>query len=276
MDHLALALQQTRKLLHVGANTGQEAARYHELSIQAWHVEAVPDLYEQLSDNLRQYNDQFPINRCLSSTSGEVVPFHVANNGGQASSMFPLGRHKNAYPLVKYSSVMELVTSTVDELIEVGEIHEDIDFLLIDAQGAELKILHGARNLLASNVIKHALIEVSVEPLYEHGASFVEVVQFLSGYGLYLREAIFNDFGWANAIFERAYWPMASPESLAVPSGTNLALEAEITQSSTLILEPLRAMSGHPDGLFSFHTMEEDNPWIQLRLPRLTDGHLEN
>lgn len=121
--------------------------------------------------------------------------------------MLELGRHCKAYPSIFYEQTISLTTTTVDRLIAEGVIPSDIDFLVIDAQGAELLILQGAKSLLSSGSLKGAMIETAVEPLYDEGATYIDVSSELKSYGLYLGEAAFNLDGWCDAIYAKKYWP---------------------------------------------------------------------
>jgi len=265
MSNVSKAILSACKVLHIGANTGQEASLYETNGIKAWHVEAVPDIYKELQENLKGMPNQFALKKCLSSTSGLSVIFNVANNGGQSSSLFDLGRHKSSYPMVEYTHSIELTTSTIDEIVANGEVDEDFDFLLIDAQGAELEILTGAQKTLSKGYIKKALIEISVEPIYNGGASYLDVCSYLRNQGLYLREAVFNNEGWTDALFERVYWPTSPPE--VESNGINIAPFADLTQSSARVIDPPTKMTGIRTGGYCFHTDEEDQPWIRLDFP---------
>lgn len=260
------ALSNAARLLHIGANKGQEAALYSSLSIQAWHVEAIPAVFAQLQTALEPFSDQIPLNRCLSSREGEVITFHVASNGGQSSSMLNLGRHQFAYPSVTYTESIELTTSTVDGMLRDGDIPSDIDFLLIDAQGAELKILEGAKQFLSQGKLKHALIETAVDPLYNEGSTYLEVASFLRDYGLYLRDVAFNNHGWADAFFQTRFWYTEPPKAKTIgTTGTNIAPEARCTQSSSWQNGfSVERMSGIKTGKYCFHTEREHEPWLKL------------
>ena len=161
------SLRNSKKVLHIGANTGQEASLYHRLGLKAWHVEAIPELAEKMDVNLKEYEDQIPLQACLSDIEGELIQFHVANNNGQSSSMFELGRHRHAYPQVRYVETVSLRTTTIDALLGQNLIDADLDCIIIDAQGAELKILNGSKQLLSMGNIKLAQVEVSITPMYE-------------------------------------------------------------------------------------------------------------
>ncbi|MEB3254854.1 MAG: FkbM family methyltransferase [Synechococcaceae cyanobacterium] len=264
-------LSEVSKVLHVGANKGQEAEYYARMGVRAWHVEAIPDLYQQLCERVKGLEGQTALLACLSAHVGDRVSFNVANNGGESSSLLPLGGHRNCYPMVAYTHAIEVETSTVDELIRQKEIDADIDLLVIDAQGAELMILEGSRAFLASGKLRYLLVEVSVEPLYEGGVSYLEVAAFLRPFGLYLRELVFNDKGWTDALFEPVYWPTTLPYSSEY-GGVNVAPTATLSFSSEFIVPAPAHFSGERTGRFSFHTSLEPSPWVKMTFPRPYDS----
>lgn len=206
-----LRLVKPRKALHIGASHGQEARLYHRFGIETWHVEAIPEVFQFLESNLASLDDQHPVQACLADQPGLERVFYVANNGGMSSSLLPLGRHEHEYPTVVYERQITVRTETVDSLIDQGVIDADIDFLLIDAQGAELIILHGAYGLLGSDSVKAVLVETGVVPLYEGGATYLDISQCLLKYNLHLRHAAFGDNGWTDALFMMPYWQSAKP-----------------------------------------------------------------
>lgn len=252
-----------RKLLHIGANYGQEARSYAALGIEAWHIEAIPNVFSILSKNIAGLAGQHAVHACLSREDGQEVSFNIANNEGQSSSLLDLGRHAVAYPTVKYVDTVKLPTRSVDSLVKHGEIPSDIDFILIDAQGAELMILEGARGVLSAGNVAGMLVETAVEPLYENGATYLQIGGFLQTFDLHLCQAIFNVKGWTDALYARPYWRRAQVK--IDTTGENIALRAKTTQSSVYALkEPLSAFTGLRTGSYTFHTERERNPWIKL------------
>ena len=195
------------RLLHIGANGGQEASYYEAHAIQAWHVEAIPELFQTLKAHCQQFKHQTPILACISDEPGKEVVFHVASNSGLSSSLLGLGRHAVANPSITYVRSINLASATIDSLIESGVLPSEIDFLVLDVQGAELLALKGAQGLLASGSLRGALIETSVHPLYEGGSTYLDVSALLQRHGLYMCEAIFNKNGWCDVIYGRQYWP---------------------------------------------------------------------
>jgi FkbM family methyltransferase len=200
-------IEKPKRILHVGANTGAEANYYSSNGIEAWHVEAIPKVYQVLRETCRALCGQYAIQACLADMAEEQVIFNISSNAGLSSSLLPLGRHHKAYPSIHYTDRISITTTTVDKLIAEGQIPSNIDFLVIDAQGAELLILHGAKGLLESGALSGAMIETAVEPLYENGANYIEVSILLRTFGLHLCQAEFNKSGWCDAIYAIKYWP---------------------------------------------------------------------
>ena len=92
----------------------------------------------------------------------------------------------NGFKVAKLKEKKEIETITLDDFINKEKI-EDIDFIKIDVQGAELDVLKGA-----TNTIKNALkivCEVEFIPLYKNQPLFGEVCNFLDQYNF-----MFNKF----------------------------------------------------------------------------------
>ena len=195
------------KVIHIGANDGREAEIYSKNHIRCWHVEPIPSIFTRLQKRCELLSSQFALNACLSSEDGLEVEFNVSTNSGRSSSLFPLGRHKKAYPGIDYCETIKLTTSTLDGLISAAALPKDCSAIVIDAQGAELKILEGGVDSLRIPSLAMLIVEVSVVPLYEGSVSFLDVASFLQESSFYLKEVQFNEAGWADAIFLRKYWP---------------------------------------------------------------------
>lgn len=254
-------------ILHIGANHGHEVEEYERLGLYGFHVEAIPDVFEELDKKCQTTIRQKAICACVSDRSGSKVAFNVATNNAESSSMLPLGRHKIAYPHIAYGQTIELTTTTVDNLTDTGSIPPP-SHIVIDVQGAEMLVLKGAEKTLSSNKLKTIKVEASLEPLYEGGASFRVVFKHLDKFGFYLRDANFNFHGWCDATFSKKWWP-DQEFRLEGERGINIATCASCTQSSfsqwsTGPKESQNAVIGPATGSYSFHTKEEINPWIQL------------
>jgi hypothetical protein len=180
--------------------------------------------------------------------------------------MFDLGRHAQLYPNIVYERQVELDTTTVDQLVSTDVVAHLPDLIVIDTQGADLKVLRGATTTLKT--ANSVVVEVSHEPLYEGGSTFMEVLHFLFDQGFRLWRCAFTRRGWGDALFVR---PTTSDPSDDLPSwGGNLALGKPATQSSrsrwSAADDPQGAVNGRKTGGYGFHTDRERNPWWQVDL----------
>jgi FkbM family methyltransferase len=205
--HLAL-----QKVIHVGANFGQEVDAYEEAGIAGYHVEAHPEYLATVAKLCAGTLHQTAVEGCCDAVSGRTVEFNVTSNT-QSSSMLPLGRHATAYPSITVTKTIKLVTTTVDDLVQAGRLPADADFLLIDVQGAEANVLAGARKLLESGSLWGLQVEVALDALYDGGVSFESLyTQFLKPAGYFLKDANFNNAGWTDALFLKRWWRLPNEE----------------------------------------------------------------
>lgn len=192
-----------RGILHLGANTGQEAeAYYRQGDPQVIWVEALEPLYLHLVRTIAPYPRQRALLACIGEEDGREVVFHVANNGGQSSSLLEFGTHTSAHPSVRYVSHVKLTTSRVDTLLARHSIAVGPDwFLNIDLQGAELIALRSMGSLLAG--FRYAYIEVNEKPLYQGCPLVDEIDTYLARYGFIGREVKMTNWGWGDKFYLR-------------------------------------------------------------------------
>ena len=276
LDVISSAIDRTpRKILHIGANRGGEATVYAAHGITGYHVEAIPEIFALLKARCARLVGQHPIQACLHQDR-RVVRFNVSSNFA-SSSMLDLGRHSVAYPEVTYAKVLELQTETVDGLIAQGDVPADIDFMVLDVQGAELNVLRGGPGLLSSRSLLGLMVEVSVDPLYEGGTTFLELTRFLEGFGFYTRQIEFNQDGWGDALYARRSWKLSDADipplylDFALQTkGRNIASDGECAQSSEFLPQDAArrndAVRGPRGPGFAFHTAREAQPWWMLDL----------
>lgn len=118
---------------------------------------------------------------------GGMHTLHV-NDPDATSSLFPLFHSHNApfRDLRELRTVytQQVQTRRLDDVLEPGP----VDFLKLDVQGAELMVLQGAENVLASTAIVHT--EVEFAPIYEGQPLYPDIHNFLSERGFSLIDLI--------------------------------------------------------------------------------------
>lgn len=171
-------------ILHCGAHFGEEAKDYAEMGVNnvMW-IEAMPDAYEVLKNNLRQFAGQMCLKACLGDEDFKEVTFNVSSNEGQSSSYLELGTHAEVHPDVTYIANYKLKTLRIDTIFKHNKIDiANYDFLNMDLQGAELFALKGMGKLL--HKVKYAYIEVNKAELYKGCPLIEEIDAYLKQFGL--------------------------------------------------------------------------------------------
>lgn len=190
-------------VFHIGANEGQELEDYQSNGItDIVFVEAAPSIYKNLVAHCKRHPHVFPIWACCSDTDGETVKFNITNNAGQSSSMLEFGTHSKEHPEVKVHAIIELETVRCDTLCAQYNFDlSDYDFLNVDVQGVELKVLKGMGEDLRK--VNYAYIEVNERELYKGCALIAEVEAYLESYGLKRKQLEMTNFGWGDAFYMR-------------------------------------------------------------------------
>ncbi len=115
----------------------------------------------------------------LSDTIGEATLY--VTQDPMCSSLYPpneeyLGRFAGLLELVATDFTVEMETTTLDAFCQQEGI-EAIDFLQIDVQGADLKVLQGANQILQT--VLATQVEVEFSHLYKDQPLFADVDSFL-------------------------------------------------------------------------------------------------
>jgi FkbM family methyltransferase len=168
-------------VIHVGASSGQERDIYADAGLPVIWIEAEPDTCEDLKGNLvGRYANQKAIGCLITDRDDESYQFNVSNNSGQSSSIFPLWLHKEVWPDVQYSREITLKSKTLQTALQAEDLSV-YNTLILDIQGAELKALEGAGDVLKR--LKYIRCESSDFPLYDGGSLDYELDDFLLKHG---------------------------------------------------------------------------------------------
>nr|WP_250811886.1 FkbM family methyltransferase [Neorhizobium tomejilense] len=166
-----------RGVLHLGAHSGSERAKYRQLNISpVVFVEANPTLASSLRQKFSEDTDVKIVEAAASNSSGRAT-FNVTSMD-QSSSLLDLKRHAELYPSIAVEKSISVETKTIDQIVRELDIEgESINLLVMDIQGAELLALEGASNQL--NYIDAIQLEVNYSELYEGCPLIYDLDQFL-------------------------------------------------------------------------------------------------
>lgn len=193
-------------IIHFGASHGEEHEAYNSFGVdkQVW-VEAIPDVFEKLYENLLPAISDGNVSvfcACLSDKTGEKVNFKVTSNAGQSSSFLDLHEHKIHHPDVVVVNEIPLTTLSADDLIANNNINMDnYNFLNLDLQGAELLALKGMENNL--KYIDYVYCEVNISELYKGNPLVGEIDKFLLEHGFVGKEELITGAGWGDKFYMR-------------------------------------------------------------------------
>lgn len=195
-----------RKILHIGAHTGEEAESYINNGVdQIIWFEANSQLIEELKHHLNNFQiKQQIVNLALWDTN-TLLDFHITNNL-QSSSLFELAEHEKFYPQIKLSETRKVHAFRLDSIIDSKSsdlIFTDFDFINIDTQGAELSILKGMGKYLLQESVKAVYLEVNARELYKNIPLISEIDQFMSDLKFHRIKTKMTNEGWGDAIYVR-------------------------------------------------------------------------
>jgi FkbM family methyltransferase len=175
-------LRHASGVIHVGANAGQERARYARYGLDVAWIEPIPEVFARLQTNLRGFPRQQAYQYLVTDTDGQRYEFHVANNEGASSSILDLGLHRDIWPTVHYERTLVLESITLASLVQRERIDmERFDALILDTQGSELLVLKGASSLLPR--FRFIKIEVPDFESYAGCCQLRDVQAFLASCG---------------------------------------------------------------------------------------------
>ncbi|TWU58309.1 FkbM family methyltransferase [Rubripirellula reticaptiva] len=180
-------------VLHVGAHEGQEDGIYRKMKATPVYVEANPEVFSRLRENL-------PDREChmvaISDHEG-TAEFHVTS-ADQSSSLLSLAKHSEIYPDIVETKTFQVQCTTIDKLLEGRA--ESFDVLSLDIQGAELLALKGASELLQT--VSAIMTEVNREEMYHGCVQIEELDNYLDQFGFTRVKVTFPYHeSWGDALY---------------------------------------------------------------------------
>lgn len=195
-------------IFDIGAFVGQISAKYAEIfpGGQIYAFEPFQDSFSNLQKLTKQHPNIYPANLAVLDFVG-TTQLNI-NNDPTCNSIFP--RPTNAVKYYSPSSEnvqnVEVNTTTVDDFCQQKQI-KFIDILKIDVEGAEIKVLSGATQMLAQHAVGLIYCEVMFISHYQGGCLYHDIAEYLANYGyslfnlFNLKQAGNGQLRWGNAIF---------------------------------------------------------------------------
>jgi len=167
-------------VIDVGANIGYYTRLLSRLvgpNGTVFAFEPDPTNFSVLEKNTADLGNVTIVNKAVSDDTG---------TGTLSLSKSNLGDHR-LYPAGQGRESVEVEITTLDDyFLGDGNTLPPIDFIKVDAQGAEGAVLHGARHLMAASPNLKMLIEYAPKMMKEYGITATEMIHALKAAGLSL------------------------------------------------------------------------------------------
>lgn len=184
-------------ILDIGGCEGEESIRYSRIFPFAsiFVFDPLPKNQKLVLDNIEKYkSDTIKLVPVAASDKDGSTEFYVSSGhpdpgnefdwdfGNKSSSM--LAPQENNNPAwLQFNEKIEVPTISLDSFLRENKINE-VGFVHMDVQGAELKVLKGAKELLKN--IKAIWMEVADIELYKGQPLRTDIEFFMSKNGFYL------------------------------------------------------------------------------------------
>jgi FkbM family methyltransferase len=172
-------------IIDVGASDGGFAKkiRAHFPDTCMYCFEPIPESFDSLNKQFLNDKNFVSFNLACSDSEGEIN-FNKHISPGTSSMLEMADLHKNAYPGSAPYETIRVKTVLLDNALKEYQLKENI-LLKIDVQGAELKVLSGATNMLHRT--KLIFTEVNFGEMYKGNALITDITDFLKPYGFRLQ-----------------------------------------------------------------------------------------
>lgn len=184
-------LKTPKVIFDVGSNRGQTISEYLHLfkdkNFVLHSFEPIPSLIAEQKEKFKNLDNIIYVNKVLSDKIGKIL-FNV-NTFSDTSSMlqsndeFLPDRYGNVYKTIEK---LKIDATTIDIYCSENNI-TSIDLLKIDVQGAEIKVIQGAKRMLEEKNIKVIYCECLFLPFYKEQCYFGDIAHYLyeMGYRAY-------------------------------------------------------------------------------------------
>lgn len=176
-----------KNICHVGAHIGNEIKFYADSDIKkvVW-VESNLKVLNSLIKNTYSWNiENFYLPLTLSDVNDQLVIFNITNNEESSSFMDMGDLHINTYPHVNVVSKEIVLTKRFDTYVNQQSdfIWDEIEMIVTDCQGADLKVLRGFGNLLYSKNLRVIKSEINFGEMYKDNPTENDIDEYLTKFG---------------------------------------------------------------------------------------------
>ena len=186
-------------VVHVGAHLAEESEAYIKFGFGpvVW-VEAQKSLADHLAKSLKPGDSV--VCALVWSEEGIKKSFNLTSNS-QSSSVFDFGTHQKDHPDVTLTDRIELVTSTLHNVLPRDC---SADMLVLDIQGAEYQAIVGLADRITD--FKWIYCEVNRAQVYVGIEQVGALDSLLSSHGFVRLATVWTFANWGDALYARVDW----------------------------------------------------------------------
>ena len=185
-----------KNLLFIGANDMNEIDNYKNDYKNGLFIEPIPDVYNKLKEYLnncnKNHNTNFKaIKKLVTDKEGTNYDFKVFSNNGASSSIY--NKDKDwAWNGIDVNKVIKIKSTTIKNILIKEKWENTIFDVVLDVQGAELKVLRGFSKKFLNNISK-LTVEISKKKYYKGGVLFKTLNKFLVDNGFKIESEPIHD-----------------------------------------------------------------------------------
>lgn len=206
-------------IFDVGGCEGEDSIRYSRLfpNSEIFIFEPLPNNQNLINENINKYNsknitlvkkalsdkisnEQFFVSSGSPSLAKEDMDWDFGN---KSSSLLAPGNVFDFVPWLKFNEVIEVSATTIQDFATSNRI-VGIDFMHLDVQGAELKVLNGASSFIDN--IKIIWLEVSSEELYEGQPLKNDIEKFMCSKNFILIKSVIDGISGDQLYINKKYF----------------------------------------------------------------------
>ena len=165
---------------HIGRDTIKLAKQWPSATIHAF--EPVPELFSTLLSNTNGYSNIHCYPIALSDKTGTELLYVSSGASTAVSSFFKPHEYTKQRPNVLFTP-LEVTVITLDQWAEDHYVSL-VDFMWLDMQGAELKVLKAAPTILRT--VRAIVFEVSLTERFKNNPLYDEAKQWIESQGFEL------------------------------------------------------------------------------------------
>lgn len=181
-------LNEIKNIFDIGSLNGIESVKFTEKlqNISVYTFEPNQESYNNVLISTEGINNISVHKLAVSDFNGTSDFFITYENMGGSSLLEPKLLNKTGYQICK----TEVDVVKLSDWCPSNNV-KSVDLMWMDTQGSELNIFKGMGDLLHG--VKGVYVESSNIPYYHGAANKVDVIQYLSDYGLYLVHESYHD-----------------------------------------------------------------------------------